>query len=138
MNELLSNMLIALEYAGIGIVLFLFAYSSNMCFSIYYNIKILGQPWNKDKIKDSGFKILTFGVGTLLMTIATVGIPEFANVVGIELPQEYIEVFGTLAIAGTFIVCSCKYILEAFSKFKKILGSGEIVSQIEEKSDEEN
>lgn len=138
MNDLLSTMITTVEYTGIGLGLFILAYLSNMCFSIYYNIKVLGQPWNKEKIKDSGFKILTFGVGTLLMTIATVGIPEFANVIGIALPQEYVEVFGTLAIASVFIICSCKYILEAFSKFKKILGSGEIVNQIKGSDDEEN
>lgn len=131
MSTLLQNMLIAIEYAGIGLILFVISYASNMCFSIYYNIKILGQTFNKQKIYDSGFKILTFGIGTLLMTIATVGIPQFAAITGIELPQEYVEVFSTLAISAVFIICSCKYILEAYGKFKKILEQGKLIEEVE-------
>ncbi len=128
MGSLTSDLIIAIEYASIGLALFVISYLSNMCFSLYYNIKVLGQVFDKNKLIASAYKILTFGVGTLLMTVATVGIPEFANVVGIELPQEYIDVFSTLAIAGVFITCSCKYILEAFGKFKKILDSGNAVT----------
>ena len=128
MGSLTDDLIIAIEYASIGLALFIISYLSNMCFSLYYNIKVLGQVFDKNKLIASAYKILTFGVGTLLMTVATVGIPEFANVVGIELPQEYIDVFSTLAIAGVFITCSCKYILEAFSKFKKILDSGNVTT----------
>lgn len=135
MNIMLENMLVAIEYAAIGVVLFLVSYVSNMCFSIYYNIKILGQTFNKQKIYDSGFKIATFGIGTLLMTIATVGIPEFASITGIQLPEEYIEVFSNLAISAVFIICSCKYILEAYGKFKKILEQGRLVEEIEDAVD---
>ena len=131
MNIMLENMLVAIEYAAIGVVLFLVSYVSNMCFSIYYNIKILGQTFNKQKIYDSGFKIATFGIGTLLMTIATVGIPEFASITGIQLPEEYVEVFSTLAISAVFIICSCKYILEAYGKFKKILEQGKLIEEVE-------
>ena len=131
MSTLLQNMLVAIEYAGIGLILFIISYLSNMCFSIYYNIKILGQKFNKQKIYDSGFKIATFGVGTLLMTIATVGIPGFASITGIELPEEYVKVFSTLAISAVFIICSCKYILEAYGKFKKILEQGKLVEEVE-------
>ena len=131
MSILLQNMLIAIEYAGIGLILFVISYVSNMCFSIYYNIKILGQTFSKQKIYDSGFKLLTFGIGTLLMTIATVGIPEFASITGIQLPEEYVEVFSTLAISAVFIICSCKYILEAYGKFKKILEQGKLIEEVE-------
>lgn len=127
MSLLAQNMLLALEYAAIGLGLFVISYISNMCFSIYYNTKILGQSFDKQKIYNSIFKVGTFGVGTVLMTIATVAIPQFATVAGIELPEEYIKVFSTLAISATFIVCSCKYILEAYSKFKKILDEGKFI-----------
>ena len=138
MDSLLQNMLIALEYAAIGLALFVVSYGSNMCFSIYYNLKILGQRFSKQKIFDSGFKIATFGVGTLLMTIATVGIPQFAAITGIELPQEYVEVFSTLAISAVFIICSCKYILESYGKFKKILEQGKLIEEVENGISEES
>ena len=112
----------------------LFYYSTHLYVIVrisYYNIKILGQTFIKQKIFDSGFKIATFGIGTLLMTIATVGIPEFASITGIQLPEEYVKVFSTLAISAVFIICSCKYILEAYSKFKKILEQGKLIEEVE-------
>lgn len=137
MTSLLDSMLIALQYAATGLALFIISYASNMCFSIYYNIKVLGETFNKSKILNSIFKILTFGVGTFLMAVATVGIPEFANLTGIKLPEEYVKVFSTLAIAGVFIYCSCKYILEAFGKFKKILDKGDFIHNIEKENNNE-
>ena len=138
MSLLAQNMLLALEYAAIGLGLFVISYISNMCFSIYYNTKILGQSIDKQKIYNSIFKVGTFGVGTVLMTIATVAIPQFATVAGIELPQEYVEVFSTLAISAVFIICSCKYILEAYGKFKKILDQGKLVKEVENGTFEES
>ena len=138
MSLLAQNMLLALEYAAIGLGLFVISYISNMCFSIYYNTKILGQSIDKQKIYNSIFKVVTFGVGTVLMTIATVAIPQFATVAGIELPQEYVEVFSTLAISAVFIICSCKYILEAYGKFKKILDQGKLVKEVENGTFEES
>ena len=69
------------------------------------------------------------------MTIATVGIPEFASITGIHLPEEYVKVFSTLAISAVFIICSCKYILEAYGKFKKILEHGKLVEEVEDAVD---
>ena len=138
MSLLAQNILLALEYAAIGLGLFVISYISNMCFSIYYNTKILGQSFDKQKIYNSIFKVVTFGVGTVLMTIATVAIPQFATVAGIELPQEYVEVFSTLAISAVFIICSCKYILEAYGKFKKILDQGKLVKEVENGTFEES
>ena len=138
MSLLAQNMLLALEYAAIGLGLFVISYISNMCFSIYDNTKILGQSFDKQKIYNSIFKVGTFGVGTVLMTIATVAIPQFATVAGIELPQEYVEVFSTLAISAVFIICSCKYILEAYGKFKKILDQGKLVKEVENGTFEES
>lgn len=137
MEVFFQELLYVVEYALIGIGLFLTSYLSNMCFSIYYNIKILGQTFTLTKIIDSGFKVLTFGIGTFLLCIATVGIPYFANATGIELPQEYVEVFSTLAIVGVFLICSCKYVLEAYSKFKLILDQGKIMQEIQENLDKD-
>lgn len=112
-----------LQNAGIGLLLFILAYASNMCFSIYYNIKMLNQEFDKQRIIDSGFKILTFGLGTILLVVAITSLPLFATQVGYVIPSEYEELLSNLTILAVFIIATCKYGLEALTKLRLILFS---------------
>ena len=47
--------------------------------------------------------------------------PLFADMVGWEIPTEYVDIFSNLVIIGAVLMVSCKYIAEAFTKFKAIL-----------------
>lgn len=109
---------------GIGLCIFIMAYASNMCFSTYYNVRILGEQFEPSKLKMSGLKILTFGVGTALLTMAITLILPWANQNGLNIPDEYTEVITTIAILGVCLTGSLKYIVEAFSKMGKILNTG--------------
>ena len=100
------------------------AYMSNMCFSTYYNIRILGEQFEVSKLKMSGIKIATFGVGTALLTMAITLILPWANQNGLNIPKEYTDVITTIAILGVCLTGSLKYIVEAFSKMSKILNFG--------------
>lgn len=108
---------------GYGVVLFIAAYLSNMLFSLWYNIKILLEPFDLIKLKNSGLKILCFGVGLSLLSLTISTLPEFANTVGWEIPEEFKEVFANLAIIGVFLLATSKYLLEAWNKMKAILFS---------------
>jgi hypothetical protein len=94
-----------------------------MCFSTYYNVRILGEQFESSKLKMSGLKVLTFGVGTALLTMAITLILPWANQNGLNIPEEYTEVITTVAILGVCLTGSLKYIVEAFSKMGKILNS---------------
>lgn len=109
---------------GIGLSIFIMAYVSNMCFSTYYNVRILGEQFEPSKLKMSGLKIVTFGLGTALLTMAITLILPWANQNGLNIPEEYTEVITTVAILGVCLTGSLKYILEAFTKMGKILNSG--------------
>lgn len=109
---------------GIGLLIFVMAYVSNMCFSTYYNVRILGEQFEPSKLKMSGLKIVTFGIGTALLTMAITLILPWANQNGLNIPEEYTDVITTIAILGVCLTGSLKYILEAFSKMGKILNSG--------------
>ena len=74
---------------GIGLCIFIMAYVSNMCFSTYYNVRILGEQFEPSKLKMSGLKILTFGIGTALLTMAITLILPWANQNGLNIPDEY-------------------------------------------------
>ena len=121
MNELLQVVLTNLMDVCIGVLLFVMAYVSNMALSLYYNIKVLNQPFDKNKLIDSGLKVVAFGVGTALLCVCITTIPAFANHVGFVIPEEYSTVFQDLAILSVFIISSCKYLLEAYTKFSAIL-----------------
>lgn len=112
-----------LENAGWAMLIFVCAYVSNMAFGLYYNIKILSEPFDKKKILNSVYKIVAVCIGLVLLVIGVTAIPAFANYVGFTIPEEYAKVFDDLAIIGVCLVVSCKYIAEAISKFTSILNN---------------
>ena len=46
---------------------------------------------------------------------------DFKLNVGWAIPEEYTEIFADLVIVGAVLMVSCKYITEAFTKFRAIL-----------------
>lgn len=121
MNDLVQVVISNLKDVGIGVLLFIVAYAANMALSLYYNIKVLNEAFDKTKLFNSVLKIISFGIGTALLCIGVTTIPAFASHVGFEIPAEYSAVFQDLAILSVFIVSSCKYLLEAYQKFSAIL-----------------
>lgn len=106
---------------GIGLIIFVLAYLSNIAFSLYYNVKILGEPFDYRKLIDSGLKALAFCIGVALLVIVITALPLFAEFVGFTLPKEYVEVFSTFAIISVPLFSACKYSFESFNKMKSIL-----------------
>lgn len=126
LNAILNNMI----NIGWAMLIFLAAYLSNVAFSLYYNIKVLLQPFDKAKLITSGLKILAVGLGLTLLCISITTLPLFAGQVGWEIPAEYTDVFSNLVIIGAVLMVGCKYIMEAFMKFKAILEvKGEITNE---------
>lgn len=106
---------------GYGLGIFICAYLSNMAFSLWYNIKVLSQPFDIIKIRDSAIKIVAFGGGLALLCVTVATLPEFATTVGWTIPDDYKDVFENIVIIGSFLLASCKYALEAWNKMKAIL-----------------
>lgn len=126
LNAVLNNLI----NIGWAMLIFLAAYFSNVAFSLYYNIKILLQPFDKNKLITSAMKIAAVGVGLTLLCVAITTLPLFADLVGWAIPSEYADVFSDLVIIGAVLMVGVKYITEAFTKFKAILEvKGEITSE---------
>lgn len=121
MNEILKSILANLENVGWAMLIFCSAYASNMAFSLYYNIKLMGQAFDYKRIINSCIKVSSIVLGLAFLVVATTALPAFANYVGWTIPDEYVEVFDSLAILSVCLVVSCKYILEAAKKFNAIL-----------------
>lgn len=118
---MINAVLYNLVNIGWAMLIFLCAYLSNMAFSLYYNIKILLEPFDKQKVINSGLKIAAFVIGLTLLCLAITTLPLFANMVGWTIPAEYADIFSDIVIIGAVLMVSCKYIAEAFTKFKAIL-----------------
>lgn len=121
-NALLEN----LTNIGWAMLIFLCAYLANVAFSLWYNIKIRKEDFDREKLIASGLKILVFVVGLTLLCTAITALPIFANEVGWTIPDEYTDIFADLVIIGAVLLVSCKYIKEAFTKFVAILNTGSV------------
>ena len=119
LNIILNN----LANIGWAMLIFLCAYLSNVAFSLYYNIKVLLEPFDRGKAINSALKVAAFVLGLTLLCLAVTTLPIFANLVGWAIPAEYADTFSDLVIIGAVLLVSCKYIAEAFEKFKAILNS---------------
>lgn len=120
---MLESVLQNLINIGWAMLIFLAAYLANVAFSLWYNIKILHEAFDKDKLIASGLKILTFVVGLTLLCTAITTLPLFANQVGWAIPEEYSDLFADLIIIGAVLLVACKYIKEASTKFVAILNA---------------
>ena len=120
MLESLTQNLINIGWA---MLIFLAPYLANVAFSLWYNIKIQHEAFDKDKLIASGLKIATFVVGLTLLCTAITGLPLFATQVGWTIPEEYSDLFADLVIIGAVLLVSCKYIKEAYTKFTAILNA---------------
>lgn len=130
LNAVIENLI----NIGWAMLIFLSAYLANVVFSLWYNIKIQRQSFDKSKLIASALKVLTFVVGLTLLCVAITTLPLFATQVGWTIPDEYTDIFADLVIIGAVLLASCKYIKEAFEKFTAILNS----AKIEIKEDEGN
>ena len=64
---MLDTILHNLENAGWAMLIFLCAYVSNMAFGLYHNIKQLQQPFDKERLINSGLKVASIVVGLVLL-----------------------------------------------------------------------
>ena len=103
---MLETILHNLTNIGWAMLIFLCAYLSNVS-------KILLEPFSKEKLINSGLKIAAFVCGLTLLCVAITTLPLFADMVGWEIPAEYVDIFSNLVIIGAVLMVSCKYITEA-------------------------
>ena len=76
---MLETILHNLTNIGWAMLIFLCAYLSNVSFSLYYNIKVLLEPFSKEKLINSGLKITAFVCGLTLLCVAITTLPLFAH-----------------------------------------------------------
>ena len=112
-----------LEKVGIGVVLFLGAYLSNVCLGAWRNVKIEGYDFDWKLIAQSAVKFIVLGVGIGLMSIVVSVLPVYMTYVGIVIEDETMAVLDSIVIITAFVVACAKYVKDAYGKLKEILGA---------------
>ena len=123
MNALMSIVIANLEKVGIGVLLFLGAYLSNICLGVWRNVKIEGYDFDWKLIAHSAVKFIVLGVGIGLMSIVVSVLPVYMTYVGIVIEDETMNVLDSIVIITAFVMACGRYVKDAYSKLKEILGA---------------
>ena len=124
LNIVISN----LEKVGIGLVLFVAVYASNMMLGAWKNVKIEGVDFDWKTILQSVIKFIVLGLGIALLSISISFIPVYATYVGIDIGAETLNTIDSVVIIGSFLTAIVKYAVDAISKIKAIFGSTNITA----------
>ena len=120
---MLSIILENLQLVGIAMGLFVGSVAANTLLGLYNNIKILMQPFEKQRLIDTALKTGCLVVSITLMVLVVTVMPVFCDNVGFPIPEEYIDVFSNLTIIGAAVIPSCKYLKDAYNKLCNIFNN---------------
>ena len=123
MNALISIVIANLEKVGIGALLFLGAYTSNICLGAWRSVKIEGYDFDWKLIGQSLAKFAVLGLGIGLLSIVVSILPVYMTYVGIVIEDEVMAVLDSIVIITAFVVACARYVKDAYSKLKEILGA---------------
>ena len=123
MTEIFQIVIENLEKVGIGALLFLGAYMSNVCLGAWRSVKIEGYDFDWKLIGQSLVKFTVLGLGIGLLSIVVSILPVYMTYVGIVIEDETMAVLDSVVIITAFVVACVKYIKDAYDKLKEILGA---------------
>lgn len=100
---------------------FVLVYLANILFSLYVNIEMLNQAFDKYKLGQAIKKAVVLVVATLMLVVAidTIMI-YFSNYIP-ELSEELKNAVTVAAIVATIGRSALKYLVEAYGTFQRIL-----------------
>ena len=120
--DIINLVLVNLEKVGVGVLLFLGAYLANMGLGAWKNVKIESGDFDWKLIGQSlaKFTVLVLSLG--LLSVVTSILPAYATYIGIEIGAETMETIDSLVVIGAFMTATIRYVTDAVSKLKTILG----------------
>ena len=110
MSNLVMIVVDNLEKVGIGALLFLGAYMSNICLGAWRSVKIEGYDFDWKLIGQSLAKFIVLGLGIGLLSIVVSILPVYMTYVGIVIEDETMAVLVSIVIITAFVVYCDKYV----------------------------
>lgn len=124
MDEIIRLILVNLEQVGLGMLLFLGAYISNMGLGAYKSVKIDGSSFDWKLVGNSVVKFIVLGLSIALLSVTTAVLPQFATFIGITIDAETLSTIDGVVIIGAFLTATIRYITDGIKKIKEVLGIG--------------
>ena len=121
--DIMTIVVANLEKVGIGVLLFLGAYLSNICLGVWRNVKIEGYDFDWKLIGQSLIKFAVLGVGIGLLSVVVSTLPIYMAYVGIDIADDTMQVLDSIVIITAFVLATAKYVKDAYEKLKDILGA---------------
>lgn len=121
MDNILSLVTSNLMKIGIGAILFLIAYLSNMGLGAWKNVKLDGYDFDWKMVLHSLTKYLVLVISMAGLCIVITVTPEYANYVGLAIPDEYIEVISNVVIITMFLTGIGIYVKDGLTKLRDIV-----------------
>lgn len=120
---------------GYAYLVFLLAYLANILFSLYYNIKINGEDFNKHTLMASLKKAFVFVLATFAMVVAVDAAVIYLAAYAPELSKTAKETVTIIMVVSTIGRAALKYIVEAYNTFANVLNGKptEVTSALDKK-----
>lgn len=112
-----------LKLVAYAAIVFVLAYGANMCFSLWYNIKVLKESFSWKKLGTSLMKVMVVIVGIVLLCSAVTLLPYVLSSIGLEIGESTEKFIDIITIITAIVVTCTKYIKEAYYTFESILNS---------------
>lgn len=110
---------------------FVLVYIANILFSLYLNIEVLNESFNKYKIGQSIKKAFVLVIATLMLVIAIDAVLLYFNSYVPELSEELKATITVATIVVTIGRAALKYLIEAYSTFRMILEAKSTMDHVE-------
>ena len=118
---LITQIMINLSYMGLALLFLIGAWLANFIPSIYTNIAILQQPWDRGRLFKGLLKIFILALGLSVFTVVVTSIPVFFVYMGAKLPDGFETTFSIVAIVASFFVFVVDYLKKSLEKLRNIL-----------------
>lgn len=112
-----------LKLVSYAAIIFVLAYGANICFSLWYNIKVLKESFSWKKLGTSLMKVMVVIVGIVLLCSAVTLLPYVLSSIGLEIGESTEKFIDIITIITAIVVTCAKYIKEAYYTFESILNS---------------
>lgn len=106
---------------GYAAILLAIVWLANFLLDIYYNVKIVHQCRGCKSVYDDVIRFFAVCAGVTLLTIAISAFPRFISLLGLTVPEEYVDVMSVLTIVALFAKGIYEYTTDAISKLNGIL-----------------
>lgn len=121
MNTLINDIIINLKLITFASALLCCLWASNFLFSLYYNIGIIKQKFQKKVLIKGILKIIILSLGLVFVTIGVTTIPTYLVYTGIKIDENILTGINIVVILFMFTKSITYYAQQALETLAEII-----------------